>query len=177
MLLKLVVPILLFSTVSTDEEEDAEYKDIKHVVNLNIYSYVHHGEDYTCSGSIISKSWILTAAHCIVYKKGDAEEVEVYHHAYGATRLSSILRKNMKPHPRFTPYKPDVLLDIALLRTSRVIHFGTHEYISPIKLARWSPNVGDPVTISGYGKCKCFRFMKGDTFIFNYKRCSPIYNT
>ncbi|XP_047037213.1 factor V activator RVV-V alpha-like [Helicoverpa zea] len=100
----------------------------------------------SCTGSIIDKEWIITAAHCFLK---DVTDVPIIQRIKGKQRLIGYVRqRDIIMHPNYLPNEP-WQYDLALLRTEKPIPFD--EYASPIPLA-WSRGPGQEGLFGGYGE-------------------------
>ncbi|KAG8177676.1 hypothetical protein JTE90_021975 [Oedothorax gibbosus] len=94
--------------------------------------------NYICTGSIISKTSILTAAHCVV-RRGELRPVENLHAIAGVANRSSskgvfIEFKDFKVHPEYDEQNSD----LAILETTAPIKF--NDRVKPICIA--NENIG-----------------------------------
>mgnify|MGYP001144243487 FL=1 len=115
------------------------------------------GDPITCTGSIIAKKWVVTAAHCVLnnqengYKsadRGTTLETNCYYLLGGSCRMARV--KRHVPHPCYHPSYDQDHDDIVLFELEEEI-----EGIEPIKvdgidgLPPWK--VGSTVTLAGFG--------------------------
>lgn len=140
---------------------DTNYKLQKHLVELNIY-FLYKYEIVVgslCSGSVITESWILTAAHCVQPKDEKAIlrdiNVDIVRKPKGRLiKLGEVTKTNIRTHPlyvhKFVNYKPEN--DLAVMKT--VVPMKLYKYLMPIKLNRHLISTGEiiPATIAGYGE-------------------------
>lgn len=107
----------------------------------------------TCSGSIVSPSFIVSAAHCLTGTSQStvASSVVVY---YNSTEIQSgpkIHAKHFARHPKFllSVYANDV----AVLQLERPLNFD--KFVAPVCLPKKQVNIaGRPLLIAGWGLTK-----------------------
>ncbi len=110
-----------------------------------------------CGGAIISKRYILTAAHCVVLPSKYRVEV----HGGGSGKLSDVKKlgkiKKIFAHPKYQDEDPDGKVhfknDIALIYLGQDIRF--NKAVKPIKLIKFRDNLKDLLRgrlgIAGWG--------------------------
>lgn len=102
---------------------------------------------YMCSGSIIDKEWIITAAHCIINK---TKEIKISQKIYSEVRLIGYGFKYII-HPNYiddSEKSYNIENDVALVKTLDPIEFNV--YTQPIPLS-WLRAFGQQAIIAGYG--------------------------
>ncbi|XP_001355599.3 serine protease SP24D [Drosophila pseudoobscura] len=109
---------------------------------------LRHNKRFTCGGSILSSSYVLTAAHCVKSGKNVTPASELSIRA-GSLRLSSggvlVNVAQVIVHPQYggSGY------DVAVLRLASPLKFSSH--IKAISLATSDPPSNSIVDISGWG--------------------------
>ncbi|XP_053949095.1 serine protease SP24D-like [Anastrepha ludens] len=108
---------------------------------------VRVGGQHSCGGSIISQTFVVTAAHCVYSIPPSFLTILA-----GTTNRTadSVIKDVVKviPHPEFSAYDND----IALLKLNDSLQF--NDLIQPIPIASVNAPVDAPVTISGWGRTK-----------------------
>ena len=127
---------------------DARIEDYPYQVQL-AYNSSDHRQASTCGGSVISASWILTAAHCIRVSGSspDPNEFTVFTGA-------SIMPDNGTPnsvakvviHPKYSG-SATLYNDIALVKLAEPL-----QPFSAVQLAPLGLEVSGNVTVTGFGK-------------------------
>lgn len=112
---------------------------------------------FFCGGSIITKSHVLSAAHCIQEKNFDdplkANEIAIVlgrHNISRPVELGSEIRgvAEVKVHPRWNPGDPKYEADLAILKMDREVQFS--ELIQPVCLT-FEPEISERE--AGYVVC------------------------
>ncbi|KAH8276755.1 hypothetical protein KR044_010773 [Drosophila immigrans] len=101
---------------------------------------------HTCGGSIISRNYVLTAAHCVQYGNNVQLAVQA-----GSLNLNShetyVDVAAVKVHPKYKG--GSVGYDLAVLRLKSQLNF--NDNLNAIQLARSDPPTNSSVFISGWG--------------------------
>lgn len=127
--------------------EDAEEGQFPYQISLRTVLQRAH----FCGGSILSKRFLLTAAHCT--QGAYAQPRNIYAVVGALRRLSGgivVKLDKITAHESYDPYK--ILNDVSLLRAAQDITFT--DTIQPIALPSADlPEAGDtPVLLSGWGR-------------------------
>ena len=109
---------------------------------------------FICSGSIITKRFILSAAHCFF------QSIEPSHVKFGATNIESLYIKQrnireVKTHPDYDDVSKTFYYDVAIVKVDEEIQFSSR--ISPICLPdspSLHPGTGIGINVQGWGTTK-----------------------
>ncbi|KAH8274283.1 hypothetical protein KR026_003209, partial [Drosophila bipectinata] len=128
---------------------------IKYVVSVRAFKQKHHfGDNHACGGTIITKSAVLTAAHCLynAHKKLKAKHLSVV--AGTPKRLvrvettQSINVKRFKVHPKYKQQRSHKN-DLAVLILEKDLSIG--ESAATITVPQSKPQAGQNCTVVGWG--------------------------
>lgn len=131
--------------------QPATKKEMPWIVALS----VDFSEAYTvksCGGSIISPSFILTAAHCLILKNStERPSVWVNYNSSIRSKGNRALVKNFAVHPAYDRNRHVHAYDIAILKLWDRLEFD--DFVKPICLPckRWDID-GKPLVVAGWGR-------------------------
>uniref|UniRef100_A0A1B6KJR2 Peptidase S1 domain-containing protein n=1 Tax=Graphocephala atropunctata TaxID=36148 RepID=A0A1B6KJR2_9HEMI len=101
----------------------AEYKEFPHMAAIGYGSHLTTAK-WLCGGALVSESYILTAAHCLVSPQGEPRFVKlgVINLMTETSEHSQVFKVNKSiPHPRYT--SPSKWHDIALIKLDMQVKF------------------------------------------------------
>ncbi|XP_011502711.1 PREDICTED: trypsin-1-like [Ceratosolen solmsi marchali] len=154
-LLLLIICINIYFVVGLDNLDDFEFYHRKNRIvggiNASINSLPYQAQllqngHLICGGTIISKLWIVTAAHCI-YKSKPVWSI-IVGSADVSTGGEHHKISNIIVHPKYDNQTEDN--DIALIKLAKLIVFNRHKKSVPLAIV--PPKTGDLMIISGFGK-------------------------
>ncbi|XP_046753164.1 transmembrane protease serine 9-like [Diprion similis] len=102
-----------------------------------------------CGAVVISKRWLLTAAHCVIGLSKKKFTVAVGSSKIGGLDQQSYAIDTIILHENFMFNDITMANDIALLRTLNPIEYSSR--VQPVVLNRVSPQPGDETVVSGFG--------------------------
>ncbi|XP_043975429.1 ST14 transmembrane serine protease matriptase a [Gambusia affinis] len=160
--------------------QDAALGEFPWQVSLHYQPYGH-----VCGASIISKTWLVTAAHCVQndnsHRFGEPAKWEVYLGLHDQRKIESyVVKRKLKqiiPHPYYNPNTFDN--DIALMELDTPIEYS--DYIQPICLptSDYKVPAGQNVWITGWGATReggtaAKILQKASVRIINYNECNKL---
>lgn len=139
-----------------DDELDKEHKIVGgELLNIQDVPYIVHftkNEGSWCGGSLISRIWILSAAHCFYNQNADAIKVRV-----GSSRQSSGGRTYkislIKTHPLYNPTNSQDY-DATLLKIRGFVTLSSRVKIIALPTENQIYSDGTTVLVSGWGDTK-----------------------
>ncbi|XP_016843706.1 trypsin-2-like [Nasonia vitripennis] len=140
------------SAFYVDNESDAQKKERivggrkAPIESLPYQAQLLQNNVQICGASIISRLWILTAAHCITGKNPKFTVITGSASVSTGGDLHHV--SEVIVHSEYDKNTQDN--DIALLKLTKPIVYNERQ--KPIKLSTKPPNAGDLMTISGFGK-------------------------
>ncbi|XP_032401257.1 ST14 transmembrane serine protease matriptase a [Xiphophorus hellerii] len=160
--------------------QDAALGEFPWQVSLHYHTYGH-----VCGASIISKIWLVTAAHCVQnegnLRFGEPAKWEIYLGLHDQQKIDKfVVKRKLKqiiPHPNYNPNTFDN--DIALMELDTPIEYS--DYIQPICLptADYKIPAGQNVWITGWGATReggtaAKTLQKASVRIINHSECNKL---
>ncbi|XP_015795604.1 trypsin-3-like [Tetranychus urticae] len=144
----------------------ADEDTFPYIVSLR-YNYAHH-----CGASILSPTWILTAAHCVKKETPHLYRVQAnYNNLRDQRQKFYEVRKIIVPSRR-----GDYADDIALVKLAEPLPLG--DKITTVKLPSYPPKSGQKVTVAGWGavgKKSTDKLMTADFPLRSKTECGTVF--
>ncbi|TMW53533.1 hypothetical protein DOY81_001410 [Sarcophaga bullata] len=135
------------------------------------------GSSYGCGGSIISETFVLTAAHCVYNRQPSQMYVRVGTIDLRTPVGQTVRAKEFILHPQYN--RPTKDLDLALIRLSQPLKLGSAT-VNKIELSTAPMNLpkGTVGIITGFGRVggdmeKSSRLKYARVFVWTRDQCTP----
>ncbi|XP_076113527.1 trypsin-like [Mytilus galloprovincialis] len=132
--------------------DNANIEDHPWQVSVQIRRTEKDNFTHICGGSIIDKSWVITAGHCNTYPELPVKNIRV---AAGSSRLSQmktiIPLKKFYKHTNFIFTDTEMKRDLMLLQLRRPLKFGSTINKIDLDTDVGKNYTGELCTISGWG--------------------------